>query len=105
LAVVNEAQWQAQVTDFAERRGWGWAHFRPAMTQRGNWVTAVSGPVGKGWPDLSLVRERVVFVECKAERGKLSPEQIEVLGRLNRAGAETHVWRPSDWDTVQEVLR
>jgi hypothetical protein len=63
------ADLQRQVTDLAAILGWTWVHFRPAMTGRG-WRTPVEGPLGKGWPDLVLVRERdrrLIFAELKRE--------------------------------------
>jgi hypothetical protein len=87
--------------------GWEWVHFRPAQTSRG-WRTPVQGPLGKGWPDLEMVRERDsghIYVELKTEVGRLSPEQREVhrvLGRIH----EVYVWRPADLDngTIQATL-
>ena len=85
--------------------GWRVAHFRPAWTQRG-WRTAGSYDA-QGWPDLVLVRERVVFAEVKTDRGRLRPEQEGWLGSLRHAGAEVYVWRPEDWTSgeVEDVLR
>ena len=111
-----------QVTDLAEIYGWSWVHFRPAQTSKG-WRTPVSGPLGKGWVDLLMVRERdqrLVFAELKADNGKLSPEQERVSAVLQAvvggpqpypnggyAGpprAEVHVWHPADFDRIVTVL-
>lgn len=102
-SLVTERDWQRQVTDAADLYGWSWAHFRPARTDRG-WRTPVSGPLGAGFPDLVLVRERVIYVELKAEGARLSPAQREIHDRLRDAGAELHVWRPSDLPLALEVL-
>lgn len=84
--------------------GWHVLHLRPARTAHG-WRTPVQGDLGKGWPDLILVRgSRIVAAEVKSERGRLTAEQAEVLGILSVAGVETHVWKPSDWDTMVAVL-
>ena len=99
----TEAEFQRWVTELAEVLGWSHVHFRPAMTSKG-YRTPVSGPLGKGWPDLVLVRERVIFAELKSDKGKLSPEQDWVLGELRRAGAEVYVWRPRDRDEIGAVL-
>lgn len=110
---LTEAAFQQQVTDLAEVRGWGWAHFRPARTANG-WRTPVSGPLGAGWPDLVLVRgERLIFAELKAARGRLSTRQRAVLEALGRVAAyrdppprvEVFVWHPSDFPEIQELLR
>ena len=94
---LAEAQWQRQVTDLAELLGWTWAHFRPARTEQG-WRTPVSGPGGAGFPDLVLWRERVIFVELKSDRGRMSAEQDAVWLGLTNAGAEAYVWAPRDFD-------
>jgi hypothetical protein len=103
-SLISERDWQRQVTDAAELFGWTWVHFRPARTERG-WRTPVSGPLGKGWPDLTLIRERVVYVELKAQGARLTPEQQAVHEALVRAGAEVQFWRPSDLNAAVDVLR
>lgn len=57
-----------------------------------------------GFPDLVLVRERVVFAELKAEKGRVTPEQLAWLGRLWQAGAEAYLWRPSGWPEIERLL-
>lgn len=101
---VREAQWQATVIDAAQLLGWRVAHFRAAQTRTGSWVTPVAAD-GAGFPDLVLVRDRVVFVELKSQLGRLSDSQQEWLDSLAAAGVEAYVWRPSDWDDVQDVLK
>ena len=101
---LTERQWQRQVLDAARYCGWLRAHFRPAQTARG-WRTPVEGD-GAGFPDLVLVRgHRLLFVELKSDRGRVSPAQQAWLDALRRASVEVHVWRPSDWARVEEVLR
>jgi hypothetical protein len=59
-----------------------------------------------GFPDLVLVRDRVIYAELKSEKGRLRPEQITWLERLDKAGATAYVWRPSDWpDAIYAALR
>jgi hypothetical protein len=108
--VILERDFQQQVTDLAELLGWSWAHFRPAQTAHG-WRTAVSGPLGKGFPDLVLAHPRkvcVLFAELKArEKGqvaKLSVDQQCVHDVLRMAGARVVIWTPADWDTIVNVL-
>jgi hypothetical protein len=99
----TEAAFLGAVLDLARRHGWYAAHFRPAMTKGGRWVTAVAGN-GKGFPDLVLVRERVLFAELKSETGRPSPEQQEWLFRLMSANAGYFLWRPGDWPDIEAVL-
>ena len=102
-SLVTERDWQRQVTEAAELFGWTWAHFRPAQTSKG-WRTPVSGPLGSGYPYLVLVRDsRLIFVELKAQDGRLTPDQRHVLDVLGKA-VECHVWRPADLPAVLEVL-
>lgn len=103
LAEITEHEWQKNVIDLAHLFGWKVAHFRPAQTTKG-WRTPVAAD-GAGWPDLVLVRDRIVAAELKREGGKVAPAQQEWLDALQAAGAETHVWRPSDLEQVAETLR
>lgn len=102
---MTEADWQTQVLDLARLYGWRVAHFRPARTEHG-WRTPVAAD-GKGWPDLVLVHpdKGVIFAELKTDRGRLSDDQKAWIDLLDAAGAAVHVWKPSDFDQVQEVLR
>jgi len=100
---LSEAAFQKNVVQLARARGWIVAHFRASLNQRGQWQTAVSGD-GAGYPDLTLVRERVLFVELKAEDGRVRPEQRVWLCALASAGVDVFVWRPSDWDVLTQVL-
>jgi len=99
-----ETAFLGQVLELAAIYGWQAAHFRPALTGRG-WRTPVQGSLGKGWPDLVLIRgTRLIFVELKASKGKLHPDQERVLNLLGQA-AEIHVWFPADFDRIVETLR
>ena len=70
----------------------GWLVYHIRNSRRG----VVQGHVG--FPDIVLCRPpRLLFVECKRETAKTTPEQVDWLNRLTLAGAEVRVWRPSDW--------
>ncbi len=103
LPPISEAEFQTQVMQFAKLHGWRVAHFRPGLTKDGRWRTAVSGD-GKGFLDLVLVRERVIFAELKTERGQLTPEQLAWAAVLEMAGQTVCVWRPSDWAGIEQTL-
>jgi len=102
---VTEAQFQKQVVDLAHLKGWKVAHFRSVPVKRGSRVTYQTpvGADGKGFPDLVLVRDRVVFAELKVGTS-LRPDQKTWIGLLGEASAEVHVWRPRDLDRIKEVL-
>ena len=101
---ITEADFQKQITDLAELYHWQYLHLRPAQTAKG-WRTPVQGSLGVGWPDLILVRgDRLMAVELKAEGKSPTVEQYDVLGVLNRAGVEIHIWHPADFDEIQAEL-
>ena len=93
LRRMTEREWQRQVRQAAEARGW-WVFFI--------W-TSLHSP--RGWPDLTMLRDRLIFAELKSETGRLSSKQQDVLLQLTAAGQECYVWRPSDWDAVLEALK
>lgn len=101
---MSEAEWQQQVIELAHINGWRVLHVRPAQNSRGDWRTPIAAD-GKGWPDLTLVRDRVLFVELKTDAGRLTVEQRQWIDALQTAGAHVAVWRPRDWDTVLDTLK
>jgi hypothetical protein len=61
-----------------------------------------------GFPDLVLLRTPyIVVVECKTERGVVSPAQTDWLAAWQACGAVTLVARPEDWFSgrIEEALR
>jgi hypothetical protein len=94
---VSEKMLQQAVYDCARRLDWMAYHV--FFAQR-------STP---GFPDLILLRPpRLIVVELKTEKGRLSPNQLEWLEQfLEIDGVETYVWRPTDWldGTVEAILR
>ena len=104
LPALSERDFMAQVTQLATIRGWSYLHIRPGMTQN-SWRTPISGPLGKGWPDLLLVRrERILFVELKRDGADPTPEQENVLEILAGVG-DSRCWHPRDWPEIERVLR
>jgi hypothetical protein len=100
---LTEAEFQDQFVALARVLGWRVAHFRAARTAHG-WRTPVAGD-GAGFVDVVLVRDRVMFVELKSDTGHLRGDQREWLIAFRAAGAEVHVWRPSDWPEIESALR
>lgn len=79
----------ARVLELAAWHGWRAAHFRPAQTRGGRWLTAVQAQ-GKGYPDLTLAHGpagRLVFAELKTERGRATPDQRLWLDQLGAVAA------------------
>jgi hypothetical protein len=100
---MTEDDFLESIIDLAHVYGWKVFHARAARTGKG-WRTPVQGD-GAGFPDLVLVRERVIFAELKTDKGKLSELQEDWTLALNTAVQEVYVWHPSDWDRIVEVLK
>jgi hypothetical protein len=59
-----------------------------------------------GWVDLFCVRRnRAIACELKVEGGRLTADQRDWLAALEAANIPTYVWRPSDWDQLERVLK
>lgn len=101
---MNEKQFSEQVIDLAHLYGWRVAHFTQAQVGRGGaWVTPIKAD-GKGYPDLTLARERVIFAELKVGYNKPTEEQLQWMLWLTGAGAEHHLWYPKDLEQIQKTL-
>ena len=90
---------QTGVVDLARTLGWRVAHFVSVPVRRGGgtvWMTPISAD-GKGFPDLILVRERVIVVEIKGDGDRLKAEQEAWLTAFRISGIEAFVWGPKDW--------
>jgi hypothetical protein len=108
LGPVTEAEWTAQVIRLAQERGFLVAHFRTARIARPDGSVYYQTPVqadGTGFPDLVLVRERVLWVELKTDKGSLRKEQKEWMRQLQFARQECYVWRPRDLPEILKVLQ
>ena len=85
----TENGFQAAVIELAQLRGW-YVYHNPDSRRS-----------AAGWPDLVLIRPpRIVYAELKTDKGRLRASQRDVLRMLEDCGAETHVWRPADWDEI-----
>lgn len=100
----TESGFLAAVVEYAELMGWRCHH---VFEQR-----HYAKRIGPGFPDLCMVRfDRVVFAELKVGKNTLSQFQHEWADDLRSVarraqGAVTYkLWRPEDWDEIQEVLR
>jgi len=88
----QEATFQAQVIDLAKRYRWLAYHTRDSRRSE------------PGFPDVVLVKDRVIFAELKSAKGTMSPAQIVWRDALRAAGAEFYEWRPSDLQQIVNIL-
>ena len=62
-----------------------------------------------GYPDLTMwniQQKRLIFAELKREKGRISESQKIVLEELKTlVHCEVYLWRPSDWDSILEILK
>lgn len=95
---------QRDIIDLARTLGWRVAHFPAVKTEHG-WRTPVAAD-GKGFPDLVLVRERVIVAEVKEGGHKPRPEQAAWLSAFRMAGVEAYIWTRQSWADmdVERVL-
>ena len=102
---ITEDEWLRSVGDALDLTGWAWIHPRPARRAQGKWTTPTQGNSAKGFPDIVAVRPpRVLWLELKTERGRVSPEQDDWLERLRTSGQEAYVIRlPRDWQFFTEL--
>ena len=101
---MTEREFQRAVVELARLMGWRVQHTRPALTQRGRWLTPIQGDAG--FPDLVLCRPpRLIVAELKRVGGKPTAEQQAWLEALQAcAGVECYLWTPADWDVVARTL-
>jgi len=101
---VTEREFQRAVVELARLMGWRVHHTRPALTQRGRWLTPIQGDAG--FPDLVLCRPpRLIVAELKRVGGKPTAEQQGWLDALHAcAGVECYLWTPADWDAIVRML-
>jgi hypothetical protein len=87
----SESEFQSQVIAEAKRQGWRVYHVYDSRNTS-----------DIGFPDLILghpIQSRIVVIELKRKGEKPTEAQQLWLTIFEHAGYETHVWRPSDWDS------
>ena len=100
---MSEAEFQKWITAFARENGWRIFHVNNSTKRLMRGTSA-------GFPDLTLIRgDDLMFLEVKAEGGKLSAAQeewkealVELMAR--NAGIQYHVVYPSDRHYVMGML-
>jgi hypothetical protein len=92
LTDILEVDWQRTVVDLAKQLGFLTYH------------THNSRRSAHGFPDLVLVRDRVIYLELKRETTGPTDQQKAWLRALTTAGAEAYLARPSDLDDLALIL-
>ena len=94
LNATRERDFQRSVVELAEL--YGWMIYHTYDSRRSN----------PGFPDLVMVRDnRVIFAELKTMKGKVTKHQERWLEALAKTQVEVKLWRPSDINDIEEVLR
>ncbi len=102
---MSEAEFKNVVISIARRYGWLVHHDLPAQNSRGRWATHGQGDAG--FPDLLMVHPvsgKILAVELKAEKGKLSPLQKRWLMAFDVSATFNSVWKPSDMEYILYTL-
>lgn len=94
---------QAQIVYELRRFGYLVHHTRPAQNARGRWSTPIQGV--PGFPDLICARGgRVLYLELKTTRGRLTADQERWRDTLRAAGQDWRLVRPADLQALYEEL-
>jgi len=106
---ISEKDFQNQIIDILHLYGYRVMHSRPAMNRRGHWSTPLQGD--PGFPDIVAARSgtidteygRLIFVEIKGARGKVSDAQREWNSVLVQNRAEVYHWKVGKI-TIEEIV-
>lgn len=90
---MTEAEFMQQIIDTARLLKWHVYHTHDSRRSE------------PGFPDICLVRDRVVFLEVKTETGRVSPAQAEWIAAITAAGGTALVVRPSQWEEIVAALK
>ena len=74
------------------------AHVRRLMDDLGLWGYHPLNSIGsrRGWPDWTIIGNRIIYRELKTERGTLRPDQALVRGLILATDGDWALWRPTD---------
>jgi hypothetical protein len=92
--LMSEAELQALIVAELEAGGWNYFHDKSKKKNKAGKIL-----------DLYCWRETSLWIECKTERGKLTPEQQDTVNSLRAAGVEVFVVRPSGFEGMAARLR
>jgi len=90
---MTEAELQNAVIDLCKLLNWSYYH------------TYNSRRSVPGFPDMCLVKDRIIFVELKSEKGRLSPAQRQWRDDIQGAGGEWYLVRPTGLADFSKVLQ
>lgn len=102
----DEERLLEQLVQLAPRCGWALMHVSDSRKEvrwrEGAEVrSALVGDVlARGFPDLVLARETIIYRELKSDIGTLDAHQKWWMKRLELAGQDVDVWRPRDLYSV-----
>ena len=94
---MNEKQFATAVEDALRLFGWCFYH----VYEQGVYARRST----KGFPDYICVRERVIFMEIKGDKGELTQHQQEWIDLLRCAGQEVYCWWPKDTYEMIAMLK
>ena len=106
--LISERELAATVDALAELHGW---KIFGVLEQR-----VYARRLSRGFPDRVMTRAgRLLFVEYKSQAGEMGPGQQDWLDALSQCrapegyrvggGVEVYLWRPSDLDSIEEILK
>lgn len=90
---MSEREFQSAVIAAAEDHGWWCYHVYNAKRSKA------------GWPDLVMLRDRLIVAELKVPPNVPTAAQLNCLERFRRAGIPAYVWTPADLAEIVQVLR
>lgn len=96
LTVTRERDFQRLVIDAASALGYR------------HYAALYSIGADPGYPDVTLVNPqsgRVIWLELKITRGKVSDRQRQWIADLRDAGCAAYIVTPDDWDQIESLLR
>jgi hypothetical protein len=105
---MSEPDMQLGIEQAARLGGWDLHHDRPVEdASTGRWMTHISSLSTAGFPDLVLRhrdRGTLLVIECKSADGRTTADQDAWLDAFRRAGIDTRIIRPPEYDALVEEL-
>jgi len=99
---ASERLFQDAVMKIAYMNAWDVHHIRPG--KYGNYYKTDGLP---GMPDLLFISQfghGMFWAELKAQGGRLTESQRARIDQMRVNGAEVHIWKPSDMQTIADRL-